>query len=280
MNFAIFWSWQSDAPDRCNRRFIREALDIAISEISGQNNVVESPRIETGMENTAGTPDVAQTMFDKINRSDMVLCDVSLVGSIPVLKRDGTSKKVPNPNVMVEMGYGAGRVGWNRVICVMNKFYGEQSELPFDVKSKRHPIDYMLEPDDRGNAERIKRDLAGWLKVAIDTCIKEEHQIVIDALEKLDVMCLCVVSIYRNAEYFHDLSQNQKTAHDLREIIDVSSFRTVVHRLLDLGLLRCDARGDQYAYHWTYRGRCLLEELRARNAFQEPPSPQFSLPEA
>lgn len=54
MGPSIFYSCQTDAPDKCNRRFIRDALDAAVAELGRGAQVIDAPRIESGMEGTPG----------------------------------------------------------------------------------------------------------------------------------------------------------------------------------------------------------------------------------
>jgi hypothetical protein len=280
MEFTVFWSWQSDAPKACNRGFIREALDEAVKEITNVKIVVES-----GMENVAGTPDVAQIMFDKIDKSDAIVCDVSLVGQIAKLKNSGVEKKIPNPNVMIEMGYAAGRMGWGRVIGVMNEAYGTRDELPFDVKSKRHPVDYKLAPNkmDRAEAEaKVKQALSDDLKTAIQCCIDAEHRAVIDALGRMDILCFIVCTKFCKKPFFPDIIHlSQEEAQELMSIIDIPGFRLAIQRLIDIRMLRSEVHDNQqYAYHWTYRGKCMLAELKKKNVFHEPLPVSITLPNA
>jgi hypothetical protein len=58
MGISVFYSWQSDAPDKCNRRFIRDALDAAVAEIGKGAEVLDAPRVEFGMEGVPGTHSV------------------------------------------------------------------------------------------------------------------------------------------------------------------------------------------------------------------------------
>ncbi|MFN3152906.1 hypothetical protein [Bremerella sp.] len=269
MAFSIFYSWQSDAPDKIGRRFIREALDDAVAEISQDTEVVDAPRVASGMEGVPGTPEVAKMMFDRIDESDIFLGDVTLVGNIPPLQTTKEEKRTPNPNVMTELGYAAARIGWERIICVMNEHYGPRNHLPFDVRSKRHPIDFTMEESvEKAERDAQKKELAKWLKKAIITCMDAEHEGVVEAISKLDILCLLVCSAYRNSPYFRDLGQDDANRNALSLVIDVPGFRTAIHRLLDLRVLRTDARLQKYAYHWTHRGTLLLKELAVRNKIE------------
>ena len=155
MNYSIFYSWQSDSPGDCNRTFIRHALDAAITSLGGGVTIEDSPRVESGMEGIAGTPEVATVMFTRIKKSAIFIGDMTLVGTIAKAGSDEV-KRVPNPNVLLEMGYAAGTIGWGRVICVMNEHFGKRTELPFDVRNRRFPIDYSLAPGDSARMENVK----------------------------------------------------------------------------------------------------------------------------
>ena len=214
------------------------------------------------MEGIAGTPEVATIMFTRIRRSAVFLCDMTLVGQIP---RDGAdrAKRVPNPNVLLEMGYAAGTIGWGRVICVMNEHFGRREDLPFDVRNRRFPIDYSLAPGDQAGAPAVKADLTGWIKFAIETVLKTEHEAVTEAVSALDINCLLLMGTHGKTDCFHAPDPRMTT---IGGALDTSKFNAAVVRLLDLKLLRADVdpRQNLYAYHWTYMGGEVLKRLKLR----------------
>src|SRR5260370_37228376 len=114
MEYTIFYSWQSDSDRSINRDFIRAALEEAAAAIRQGAQVEDFPRIDSGLENESGSPEIATVMFKKIRDSAIFVSDVTLVGTIPARGR-GAAKRVPNPNVSLEMGYAAGRIGYERI---------------------------------------------------------------------------------------------------------------------------------------------------------------------
>jgi hypothetical protein len=62
VGYTVFYSWQSDTPANANRSLIRDALDAAVATLDA---VQEAPRVDTGMEGVAGSPEVATVMFEK-----------------------------------------------------------------------------------------------------------------------------------------------------------------------------------------------------------------------
>ena len=78
-----------------------------------------------------GSPDITDTIFGKINKSDIFICDISIIN------KDYSGRKTPNPNVLIELGYAARTSGWEKVICLFNKKDGELTDVPFDINHRR-----------------------------------------------------------------------------------------------------------------------------------------------
>lgn len=129
MKASIFYSWQSDLPNNTNRSFIENAIKKAIKKLSFETQVyAEYDRDTLGI---TGSPDISDAIFEKIDKSSIFLCDISIVNS------DYYGRKTPNPNVLVELGYAAKTLGWEKVICLFNVKYGDLRDLPFDLNHKR-----------------------------------------------------------------------------------------------------------------------------------------------
>jgi hypothetical protein len=256
----IFFSWQSDTEDRTNRRFIHTVLTKVCQQLADTPEVEESPRVDSGMEGVAGSPEVASVMFQKIDTAAIFVGDMTLVGTIaPVTKQDEPPrlKRVPNPNVLTEMGYAAARLGWSRVITVMNEHHGDREELPFDVRNRRFPITYTMAPNDSPAAEK---DLARSLTLAIGTALEAELQTARDALSRLDHDC-------------HDLFERNADFPAWRSsYIEYGSFAKLtpenyaITRLIDLKLVEYretpEREGTPWSYVWTYLGRRTIELWR------------------
>jgi hypothetical protein len=260
MGYSIFYSWQSDSPKAVNRLFIREALDAAVAQIGKELEVEDAPRVESDMEGVSGSPEVASVMFARIRRSAVFVCDMTLVGSIPSLSGGGP-KLVPNPNVLLETGYAAARIGWSRVICVMNEHYGKRHEQPFDVRNRRFPIDYFLDPQAEEKRDEQLGKLTESLTTAIEGVIQCEYETVTDTIQKLDIHC---------HEFMHMLGGyiSMPSPDEMKlpgaRFLDKTKITSTILRLLDLRLLRADYAPSEsaYAYHWTYLGRETLKRLQ------------------
>jgi hypothetical protein len=264
VEYSIFYSWQSDSSGDCNRAFIRQALDDAVASLATGARVVDSPRVELGMEGIAGTPEVATVLFTRIKKSAVFIADMTLVGTITKAGSDEV-KRVPNPNVLLEMGYAAGTIGWERVICVINKHFGKSAELPFDVRNRRFPIEYSLDPDDKAQRDKVKKDLTRCIKFALETVVRNEYEAVNEAVSAFDVNCFNLIAMYGKQECFFSPNPNATT---LGGPLDTAKFSTAVIRLLDLRLIETRVAPDRghYAYHWTYLGKQVLLKLGIRSA--------------
>ena len=134
--FKIFFSWQSDLSANQTKYFIEESIELAKNLLP--DSIILIP--DEATRNRLGTPDIMNSIFEKIDDCDLFIADVSIVGqySIPVENdEDPVMKHLPNPNVLLELGYAAARLTWDRCICLANTKFGTVSQLPFDLNHRR-----------------------------------------------------------------------------------------------------------------------------------------------
>lgn len=145
MGNTIFYSWQSDLPNKTNRTFIEEALERAIKGLSQGAEIEKAmrPSLDKDTQGVPGSPPIVETIFKKIEQCAVFVPDLTFVG-----KNEG-GRLIPNPNVLIEYGYALKVCGHERIVPVMNSAYGEPSweTLPFDMRHLRHPITYHLAKD-------------------------------------------------------------------------------------------------------------------------------------
>jgi hypothetical protein len=175
----IFWSWQSDTQKRTGRFFIQTALREAISELKEQEDIIEpierdalnAVHLDHDREGISGSPNLAQTILDKIDSSLVFVADVTPVSTIPA-SVDGDElhpeKRNMNPNVAIELGYALRALSDSNVLMVMNSFYGDRRYLPFDLAHKAGPILFSLPPDaDNETCKRVRKELKDKFKIAL-----------------------------------------------------------------------------------------------------------------
>lgn len=159
MKINLFYSWQSDLPNNSNRGLIQSCIEISLKEIFNENNNITEYKIESDSRDEVGTPDLVSSIFSKIDECDILLADISIINSNSELR------KVPNPNVLIELGYASARIGWEKIICLFNKDYGRIEDLPFDIRSRK-PLLYSTQ-----NKETDKKNLKKILKIQIQNVI-------------------------------------------------------------------------------------------------------------
>lgn len=122
---TIFYSWQSDI--KVSRNFISDCLDKLRKKIKD----IILCDIDRDTQGLAGAPDIGDSIYEKIDSADIFIADVTIIN------RDYAGRKTPNPNVMIELGYAIKSLGWDRIILLYDKDFGEVEELPFDINHRR-----------------------------------------------------------------------------------------------------------------------------------------------
>ena len=164
----VFYSWQSDLPGNTTRSLIQEAIDTAVKALRDTVEVV-SDRDTKGV---TGTPDITETIFKKIAESDLFIADISIINKYSSYDDEGNVvddiKCSPNPNVLTELGFAAGVLGWDNVICIINTDYGSIEDLPFDLAHRR-PYAYSLKTKDKST---VKKKIRGIIVNAVMSIVE------------------------------------------------------------------------------------------------------------
>ncbi len=174
MAIKIFYSWQSDLPNRLNRTFIEKALEKAIKRL-GQDIEIQEALRDEGMEldkdtkGVPGTPAIAEEIFNKISNCGVFIPDLTFVG------KSINNRLLPNPNVLIEYGWALKALSNYRILMVFNSAFGEPTvtNMPFDMRHLRNPITYRL--NEAANDEeraKVKENLANDLFVALKTIVE------------------------------------------------------------------------------------------------------------
>ena len=169
---TVFYSWQSDLPSKTNRGLIRDALEGACKDLSA--GLEEPVRVDSDTQGVPGAVDIAATIFEKIEKADVFVADVSIIGTAK-LKDEEKGRPVPNPNVMIELGYAKRALGVNRVVMVCNTAYGEIERLPFDIRGKS-VMAYSFQEGEDGKPAGPRNELRGKLKAAISAALEAARE--------------------------------------------------------------------------------------------------------
>jgi hypothetical protein len=251
--FTVFYSWENDLPREIARDFIHDAAELAIKNLAQDVKLDDSPRLDHDTEGVSGVPAIGDTILAKINQCGAFLADVSIVGECNLSSRE--KKYSPNPNVLLELGFAAARVGWERIILVMNNAYGSPQRLPFDLRYRRFPFTYHLRHNPN-SANTTRQQLADNIDLALRAVMDAEHQRVTDICRRLDGFSLQMMKKHGLNTFFWEKDVEKSrllTQHDL-----------VITKLLELTIIDCVPYAQSpsgHAYVWTYIGRLCLQRL-------------------
>ncbi|MEO5375848.1 MAG: hypothetical protein H7840_16580 [Alphaproteobacteria bacterium] len=105
-----------------------------------------------------GSPPIAETILRKIREAAVFVADVT-----PICMTS-KGKRVPNPNVMIELGYAMKVLEHERIVLVMNSAEGASlKHLPFDLRHWRAPVAYNLRKE---ATDEQRNDVAAELRAA------------------------------------------------------------------------------------------------------------------
>ena len=93
----------------------------------------------------AGMIPIADAVLEKIRNADIFVCDISPVATIYRKNEEGydipgIEKKMPNSNVMLELGYALRSMHSSRIIALANT-QGDKwhdGEMPFDIFDRQY----------------------------------------------------------------------------------------------------------------------------------------------
>ena len=164
----VFYSWQSDLPGNQTKNLIQGSIDSAVKALRNTAEIIA----DRDTKNVLGTPDVTETIFQKIADSDIFVADISIINKYSTFDNEGNIVDVvkysPNPNVLVELGFAAAVLGWEHIICIINTDFGCIEDLPFDLEHRR-PFAYSLNKTDKVT---VKKDICRVIMTAVEDVLE------------------------------------------------------------------------------------------------------------
>jgi hypothetical protein len=170
----------------------------------------------------------------------------------------GNEKKVSNPNVLIELGYAARSIGWERTILVLNTESGEADALPFDVLQHRWPIEYRLTEKTRVRQKRFE-SLTSALEAALTACEKHALSRAEEMAAALDTGCLDFLAEFETNSFI----EMPLPAKTMSQLITGMHFNSTVRRLIELGALTI-VDTPYIGYSWTHSGRHMIEAINRK----------------
>ena len=142
--------------------------------------------IDEATRNMTGSQNISLTILNKIDDANIFVCDISTINKTDSNK----NRKTPNPNVMYELGYAVAKLGWERIILILNQEYGEISDVPFDIQ--QHSItSYKLAYSKTNNSKSIigtkSKELENKIQLILDIKQKKENISSDEIIKKRDI---------------------------------------------------------------------------------------------
>lgn len=131
--YKLFFSWQSE--DKKSRKTLDVALQNAVDALGDRGIRLEIDHSTLG---ESGMPSIDQTILRKIDACDIFLADVTPVATYQKSSGNGmqVSKDVPNPNVLLELGYAMSALGVGYVVIVAHQGKWLPENMPFDINHR------------------------------------------------------------------------------------------------------------------------------------------------
>lgn len=250
MGNQIFFAWQSDIDEAINRSLIWQSINLVCKKLSEEHPPEQSPRPERDTQGISGSPNIAQTIFNKIDQCSVLIADVTFVG------KTSNNKHIPNPNVLLELGYAAKTIGWERTILVLNKAYGDAEELPFDFRQHRWPIKYEIlnskAPDIAIQTQQLTEDLYS----AVSSCLDYSLSRAVDMMHSLDADSFQIVALNEGKTFIDMPSPVLTYGIAIKSILYGAAYR----RLIDLGAIQV-VDEPHVGYGWTSDGLSMIKEI-------------------
>ncbi len=187
MAHTVFFAWQLDTPSAQNKAFIWKALEHATASVEVSAPVEASPRPESDTGGVAGSPNIIETIFRRIRNCAIFVADLTFTA------KSESGKLSPNPNVLIELGYAARSVGWERTILVINDMYGTAKDLPFDILQHRWPIEYRTSEHAKVGEKKFDQ-LSHALGEALASCQQHTLRRAEEMADSLDTATIDIVA--------------------------------------------------------------------------------------
>lgn len=149
---TVFYAWQSDLPNRTNRTLIERCIESAIEKANSMRPPEDHLVLDKDTQGVSGFPVISEVILSKIESCAVFVGDLSFVTAA------SAPRPIPNPNVMLELGYAISSLRDRRIVGVFNTAYGDPYELPFDMRNRRLPLEYRASEEDGAETLAVERE--------------------------------------------------------------------------------------------------------------------------
>lgn len=132
----IFYSWQSDYPEV--RQEIETALKDVIETINKNRNPRQPIELRNSMEEKSGSNNIVDELKREIDRSLLVVADITNVAKVIDEEGDSKNKWHPNSNVIFELSYSFVKKTNDQVTLIKKERASKDENIsPFDMYQNR-----------------------------------------------------------------------------------------------------------------------------------------------
>ena len=164
MEPVVFFSWQSDADPARGKLLLERVLTSAAERIAADTTSPFRPTVDQDTRGIPGSPAMITAILKKLDACSILVADVSLT-----FRRSENGPRSPNPNVLVELGYGLKRLGTERILLILDSVTGRPEQLPFDLRGNR-VITYDSAAADGDASERaLTSEIENELRLILQT---------------------------------------------------------------------------------------------------------------
>jgi len=297
--FKVFYSWQSDLPNRTNRNLILTSLEKACSRLKSQGGVLAEAVVDRDTLGLPGAPSINDAILAKIRDTDAFVADVSVINGAPstvaaggalrnyaaivtarIAARFGDrapgAKSTPNPNVMAELGYAMAQLGNEALVLVVNTYYGNVEQLPFDLRHLR-TLTYRAGPGDDTSATKksLESDLAEAIKSIggaaradpVDSILYERTRAVAGQARGLFFELVRAADATAGAATEQELNERFSAIAEEKLAVVCSQVNPNGEAPLFLTPTGVKANWIDYLKHWRQRSGALTREILAFSPF-------------
>jgi len=180
---TIFYSWQSE--DSQTRKYIEKHLRRAIKRVDNDSTFDKRPEFDKDTLGVLGAPDILTTIKEKISKCEILVADISIIGS-------NKGKKIVNQNVMFEIGYMIGSNSSDKLVLLFNSDNGNIKDAPFDIQHHK-VMQFSIKSDPSG--VEFEKELTRIIKIYLSKKdSKNPNSELIDALDEREKQIMTLFS--------------------------------------------------------------------------------------
>jgi hypothetical protein len=248
--FTVFFSFQTDSPEKTNFHFLRDLIKDVCESIKHYK-----VKFDFGFYSSSGNRPLTEHMLSQATLADVFIGDITYTSEFNAhtyknhwffkdyskIENKGRVKKYPNANVMLETGYSWALKKYQRTILIFNTAYGNLDDnlLPADMLHIQRPTTYFLNEEtinDEIKVQKIKLELIGQLKKEILKVIEFERDYLSKAFAPLYILSNSPIS--HSKIHYILTDELEKSILNFRKILETPGSKAFIEGSIKSGKAR------------------------------------------